>query len=269
MDASEYVDVVLQTIHANLRPQEGLITAARLGYVLRRDHPEVSWQRFGYPSLKSFLEYLQTQALVTICHTEKEALAVAPTEQVPAATAPRLNRSLRRPFWIAFVLETPPGRRFIHRPSGTVRMAESEEPSPPSEWVEVEPIPQETQREWALEFVRTHCPNELAAVESIIQEEDWYLKVPEVLDQEQKRQLNRHRSGHVASYVESWCRRNGIDPSFAFEQPQQKHAAPMAVPRTGEPIRDQVLRALAKMPTHELLELPIPLKYVLAVKEPC
>ncbi|MEQ8482975.1 MAG: hypothetical protein RIB46_01295 [Pseudomonadales bacterium] len=218
--------------------------------------------------MKSFLEYLQEQTLVTICQTDKQALAVAPAEQAGLPTAvPRSKRSLKRPYWIAFVLETPPGKRFIHRPSGTVRLAEPERPAPSAEWVEVEPISQETQREWALEFVRTHSPAELAAVENVLQDEEWYVKVPEVLNQDQKREFNRHRSGHVAKYVESWCRNNGIDSSVAFEQPQQTFAPSATVRRADEQLRDQVLRALAKMPTHELLEIPIPMKYVFPSKD--
>ena len=78
-------------------------------------------------------------------------------------------------------------------------------------------------------------------------------------------QWNRMRTGRVVEFVEKWCAENSVplasvmDTGSSSVHPQQ--IAPHT--RIDESVRHQVLDALARMTTEELLEIPIPAKHLI------
>jgi hypothetical protein len=276
----EYVDLAHQLIQSNLSPADNGITAARLGFLLRQSQPGLDWKAFGFGSLKGLLEYMEQHGLVEVGDNAKKALAVWPPtksfELRPPATSKPTFNPITKPFWVAFVVHQPQGRRFYHRPSGTIRMGLRDEPSPADEWVEITPISEETQKSWARAFITKRQLQAREELADALNEPDWYRAFPEALaniDVPLTREWNRSRSARVSETVQSWCAASALDPAVAFQG--------KAVPVGGEPqvssktvparrpaqrpdsLRATVLSALARLPTEYLLEIPIPAKYLL------
>lgn len=278
MDLENYLDFVSQVIKANADPSDASITAARLGVILRSSNPEQTWQSFGFASLSALLRVMQDRAMLKVGPNQKQALTVwAQTDSVahaPVEPRPRYN-PLRKPFWVAFVLEQPLGRRFVHRRSGEVRLGLAQPPSPADEWIEVEPIKTELQRSWAQEFLRMKSLGSDPRVAEALGAHDWFMRFPTQLEELQVgvgRDWNRYRSQKVSEQVEKWCLEAGVDREFVFQtsgtmvSSAKGASKPIERPTAGkdDSVRRLVLGALAQLPTEYLLEIPIPAKYLLS-----
>jgi hypothetical protein len=283
MNIHDYEKFAVEVVNTNLGQNGRFLTAARLGFLLRRYQPAINWQNFGYSTLKEFLLVLEGKKLLRLADNEKGALAVwLPQEQFrlepTKAQPPKWYAPLRKPFWLSFVVEQPPGRRFFNRVTGVIQFGLREAPTPPDQWVEITPISSETQKGWAKEFLNTknlgNDPRTTAALDDV----EWFRKLPDVLrsiDLLLVRDWNRLRTMRVSEAVQVWCTTHTIDTGVAFQAPgetsgfdlwtgrisrSRSHSIPAA---SRNDVRSLVLSALARMPTESLLEIPIPAKYLL------
>jgi hypothetical protein len=277
MNVNEYVDLALQIIRSNISPQDRSITAAQLGMLLRRAQPEADWKTHGFPSLKALLLTMQERHLIEMGQNPKQALAVTPTERPFALEPPAPSRTfnpLAKPFWVAFVVEQPWGRRFFHRPTDTIRMGLMEAPSPGDEWIEITPISGETQKIWARDFLKKPELQERKELAQALDEPGWFRAFPArlaTIDPQLVKEWNRSRSVRVSETVKAWCVKYAINPSVAFQSERWRPSLKSQGARHGQsgqaPLmksaRTTVLAALARLPTEYLLEIPIPAKYLL------
>jgi hypothetical protein len=284
MTPVDYVDIALQLIRTHASANDQGITAAHLGALLHRSVPNCDWRNLGYTTLKQFLMTMEADDLVQLGETTKGALSVSPKNKTfalePTGTPPksRTFNPLRKPFWVAFVVYEPRGRRFFHRPSGNIRMGAREAPAPRDEWIEIPPIPDETQREWAEEFLKKQSLRNREEFAQILDDPEWVKKLPKELagiEPGLAKEWNRQRSVRVSEAVQVWSSTNGIDPSIAFQSgprapktTDSRLVQAKGVAGTPKSARARVLSALALLPTEYLLEIPIPAKYLLPPDAP-
>lgn len=277
MSVDEYFSFALQVIKSNLNPNHGYLHVARLGVLLRNSNPGVTWQKFGFTTLAAFLEVLSDRRQIDLIKTEKGALAVklpdVEFQLEPPPSRPAYN-PLRKPVWVAFVLEEPGGRRFLHRVSGRVLLSIQQVPSPADEWVEITPVSSEEQRGWAREFLGAKQIRREELVEAVDATE-WYKDFPRELrelDPLLLREWNQIRSAKISEVVTSWCASNAISTALVFQSAPRVPRAPSLKAREpveheefrpADDIRQIILDALSRLPTEALLEIPIPAKYLL------
>lgn len=273
MTAEDFVDQALQLVKANLDPRTHQITLALIGDGLKKLGLEKGWKQLGHRTLLSFFESLQAQGRVELVKTPKGALAVqlGLGEGAPsAAQAPARFVPLLRSIWVAFVLSTPSGRRYISQDTGEVRVGLQEPPSIGGHWVEIAPIPDGTQRDWARTFLEENAVSNLHEVETALASPVWHRDFPEALrssSPELRSRWNRVRSLRISAIVERWGIENNVprEHLFQMQAPQRDVGndpcrAPVVMQQEDplERRRELILRALASLPTERLLEIPIP-----------
>jgi hypothetical protein len=283
MNVEEYERSALDLIKSSARSKpDGKLTAAQLGALLRRTHPGLTWRDLGFRSLGEFLKRLSMTGAIVIGETRYGALAVSTTSNehtvdvpaVPTNRTPPTYNPLAKQFWQAFAVEVPPGRRYFHRLTHFVRLGATETPSPADEWVEITPISRETQKQWANSFLESSNCQSGGEVARALDAPDWYRRFHELLfsnDPELAKRWNQERSQRISNCVKSWCTKNAVDPSVAFQSYVRRDITRNVVAHlraeidAGAPAdaRKAILAALSKLPTEYLLEIPIPGKYFL------
>lgn len=164
MDKQSFLSAVLDLITSNYPEDKARgLKAAEVGLLVRNSLAGTSWADFGFPKLKDVLSALERQGLIRTGSDAKFAYTVwiheendrgASSRLVPPQREMTRFRPLLKPVWTAFVADKPHGRRFLSKSDGTVRMGLSEEASPGSDWVEMTPVGQDTQRSWARDFLK-------------------------------------------------------------------------------------------------------------------
>jgi hypothetical protein len=283
MDNKEFLGAVLDLIRLNYPAhQPGGIRVAYLGNLIHRAFPNVHWTSFGFLKLKNVLDELETQGAVRTGRDHNGTFVVWPAnapvsatpaipESKPALSARPYLPMLRREVWFAFVSETPVGRRFLDRNTGDVRMAASNVPSDSGDWVEIQPIDQETQRQWARDFLTAQGLLN-GEVQTCLADRQWYRRLAEFLEQRRPEALaswNRLRTQNAIGHVRNWCeshavRFDSVTESFLRRKQFDESASG---PRTKD-LRQALLKAIEKMATSELLELPIPAKHLVQALRP-
>lgn len=295
MQKSEFASRALDILQSEAAPGQ-LITAAKIGLLLRREFDGPAWKDAGYASLKKFLVEMEQDGLLQVGESEHGALAAAVTSEVPATklgTATKnegasagkfekaasldeqtaIHRPLRSMFWQAFAISSPPGRRFLNKATGEVRMGQKGVPESEVEWVEIEPISTDTQREWAREFLASKNLNSAEPFGDAVASDDWYRAVPSALrshSPELASEWNRMRSANIARVAYRWAKNNNINPNSIFiatdaKQRLIKTQLPIADLSNlkEDQIKKFVLQAMSQAPIDWLLEIPIPTKYLL------
>lgn len=272
MTYEEYLDLVVQTIAKNLKSDSNCLTAAALGGLLRQACPEENWKTFGKRTFSELLADLELQGRLSLIKTDKDALAVVlrnPVSLPAVATVEKFN-PLRKSIWDAFVLVAPEGRRFMHRRTGTVRVALDIAPAPADDWVEIIPIGIDTQREWAQAFIAEGHGNATDAAAQTLLDENWhpqmFVQLLKRSDQNVARLWNRFRSAKVSSLVKEWLVQHVLPSELAFQSSVQATGAKSpsieigdAIPANeSEEVRRAILTALSALPLEKLLEIPIP-----------
>jgi hypothetical protein len=288
----EYVDLALRLIETESSSPGHAVTAAFLGVLLRRARPDITWEAFHLRTLKDLLIEMKRRGLIEFGENNSGALAVWPAQRVlrlDPPPRPKTFNPLRKQFWVAFVVDQPKGRRFVHRPTGLIKMGLTESPSPVDEWIEITPVSDTLQRQWLSEFLSTRSLSKDAngiddpVFAAVLQSDDWFRELPHALadrDPQLVREWNRLRSSRVSEAVRTWCAKNAMDSSLAFESSDHTYSAaaqlksdaprPEGVLETAdaassktESTRSRILAALQQLPTEYLMEIPIPAKYLL------
>lgn len=285
MTREQYLQSVGELVHSNDRPATGL-KASTLGNLILRSLPE-HWNRHGFLTLKEVLQELERRGQLRMGLDSQKMLAVWSTvppkatevrQQAPVGPSPRDSRDrsmsfprLRREVWVAFVNALPPGLRFMHRRTGVIQMGQAFSPNGDENgWVPITPIPQEQQKQWALELVNQF---HLEDVRDAINDPMWHLRFAVALKGSRTDALthwNRVRSTNVGEIVSAWCEQNRVPRDLVLDT--QVRTTRTSEEGTGHAdvgadVRQRVLDALSRMPTHELLEIPIPSKYLLTGHE--
>jgi hypothetical protein len=272
MTYEEYLDLVVQIVAKNTKPESRWITAAALGTLLRQASPEANWKTFGKRTLSEFLADPRFAGRLSLTKTEKDALAVVLDEVPPLSISHVIEtfNPLRKSIWEAFVLVTPEGRRFMHRRSGIVRVGLEIAPAPADDWAEILPLGIEKQLAWANEFVAEGHGDAVRAAEQTLGADHWhphtFAQALRQADENLARQWNRFRSSKVSSVVKDWLAQHAIPSEFAFQS--SSRVTDVKGPsievgesvRTGETetVRRAILMALSSLPLEKLLEIPIP-----------
>jgi len=276
MQTAEYLETVLQIIRANQRIPG--LKASTLGQLIMRRLPNERWTQFGFPTLKSLLLQLQQRGAIKLDLDAQKTLAVWVSDQPPPTTpaneAPPPSQKfnpLKPDFWRAFAISWPTGRRFANRVTGSVRMGLTEDPHPADQWTEITPISEADQKDWARQFLVDSQRNDLA-LHRALDQTAWFVEFPRALrttDRLLAFAWNRTRSEKVSAAVQNWCLEKKFDLQLAFEQPAArapKASSAQAAHALGDApdkARAIVLAALSRMSTDELVEIPIPAKYLL------
>lgn len=277
MTYEEYLDVVVRLTSQSVSPDTGMVTAAALGVLLRRAHPDEHWRSFGKRSLSELLRDLERQGRLRLVETNKGALAVAhgglEPAPAPSTVVERFN-PLRKSVWEAFVMATPRGRRFMDRESGAIRLALDVAPTPADDWIEIAPVGTERQRAWATEFLRSPENQGVSHLERRVHDADWlptaFGRAIREADPVAGQKWNIFRSAKVSALVKEWLATNALPTDLAF-QPSRSSEVSTERPTPARSVVDQVtdtraviLAALATLPTEKLLEIPIPAGTILA-----
>ena len=283
MDKQGFLSVVADLIVSNYPEDEQRgLRASEVGLLVRHALPETNWSEFGLPKLKDILVELERQGRIRTGVDAKFAYTVWLGEEkvrersdrplLPPQSNLRRFRSLRKAIWTAFVADRPHGRRFLNRIDGTVRMGLLEVPSPASEWVGINPVPQDTQRSWAREFL-AQCQlsehNELlATLETDLWYRDFVQKLRE-LRQDDAGLWLRLRSERIIEHVHEWIEKNGVPQDHVFEA-QEAPKRSVHVRGIGKypDLREGLIAAVESLTTDELLQLRIPARKLLTVFRP-
>ncbi|HUY93034.1 MAG TPA: hypothetical protein VMV10_30170 [Pirellulales bacterium] len=287
MNPEQYLQLVATQICENFAPNDptGSMTAAKVGYLVRRTVPEPS-SAFGFLKFKDALIELERRGLVRLGPNSKGALAVwrlageaaeavagGPPVAPFAPVSLRPSRFLRPPVWSAFVSQFPEGERLFNKVSGELRLGRAGDAEPNDDWAKIDSLDIDAQREdsraFLLEEGRQDDPSLLAAIES----PRWYSDLPAALraiDRALEGKWKRHRSRWVIAHVEKWCGENGISHALVFQQAAPSRHALSSPPgiRSGGDLKEHLLAALRRMSTGQLLALRIPAKHLVEVLRP-
>ncbi len=275
LSKEEFLQSVLQIIRNNQRAGAGL-SAAALGLLISKSLP-AKWNDFGFANLKLMLQELEARSKVRVGNNEKDALTVWAVEScaVPVSAEPTAHPTplayLRKEVWNAFVASLPYGSRYLERKTGEVRMGLFTPPTSDGSWTEITRITDDVQRLWMREFLAEKNVSIAGSIQEALQSTAWYFAVPKILRETNvsiEKEWNGVRSRRVTAVVFDWCAREGVarEVIIAQQSKGRKSAQAQSVPNSTAEFsaRTQVLDALAKMETHELLALAIPAKYLIS-----
>lgn len=269
MEYREYLEFVDRTVRQNLKPGSSSITAAALGLHLSRAAPDTKPQDFGKRSLLGVLEDLELQGKVKRTSTDKGALAVEP---ISAGSNVDLQRPapLRKAVWAAFALINPTGRRFMSRSNGRIVVGGTVAPGPAVDWLEIQPVTSLRQKKWAEEFSETLDAERALGVKALIENRGWaphsFVQSLRQIDEDLSRKWNRYRTQLVVEEVTNWLSSHGLPKEWAYSTPSSEPAEPLLGVERAQHTRKLVLRALELMSTDQLLEISIPVKFLIAAQ---
>jgi len=282
MDQKEFVSTISGIIQKNYpTDRKRGLKASEVGVLIRVTLPDIKWEDLGFQKLKDILAELESQKLIETGYDDNHAFTVwlpgssgdygrknRETISVIQGTSGSF-RPLRKPVWTAFVSVFPVGRRFIRKTDGFVSMGMDDHPLPNTDWIEIDPISQETQKSWAKEFLSKFNIEETNELTVSLNEHTWYRTFVEQLRKQNPDDAygwQRLRSSRVVEFVRKWVQQKGVSDELVFEpridytslSKQTQHAKV-------KNLRDGLLAAIAAMNTNELLELRIPAKCLLGV----
>lgn len=292
MEREQFLDAISSVISDEFRlSQEDTILVSRLGIIARRALGGPIWQSLGFPNFRTVLEELEARGKLKCDIDSKDAFIVRrqspychPTnpEYVAAQPITKLHRlvRLRPPVWDAFVREHPTyGLRFINTSTGEIVVGTKEAPVPIEHWKVVSPITAATQQSWASEFVRERCPEIESKIADFFQGSAWFTEFAKLLrgiNSELIAEWNRYRSKQVVCMIEDWCKANDVSFELMATVPSGNERTPRHADGQldasnsgrnqveGRGLRMKLLAVLAKVPTDELLNLKVSLKYLVS-----
>ena len=265
MEYRDYLELVERTVRLNLKPGSSSITAAALGLHLSRAAPDAKPQDFEKRSLLSVLEDLELHGKIKRTVTDKGALAVEP---ISTGSEHDLQRStpLRKPVWAAFALVSPPGRRFMSRSNGRIVVGGADLPGNAGDWLEIQPVTSLRQKKWAEEFTATLDAERSPMVKAMLDNPSWtphsFVQGLRQVDENLSRKWNRYRTQLVVEEVTKWLASHGLPHEWAYSSHPTEPAESLLGLGSTEGARRLVLRALELMPTDQLLEIAIPVKFL-------
>lgn len=289
MNYEDYLSEVERIVSENFRPNDpsGGMTAARAGFLVRQvlgTTPE----QVGLSKFREALDELARRNRIRVGPNSKDALAIwildeaamesgdtGGTGSAGESPAPAFLPRLRNSLWLAFVSESPAGKRYLHRQTGHIVVGRDAPPSSEG-WIEIPAVTPETEKAAAERFVRENNLEKDPRLQAALQSGTWYKDFPESLkqiDERLRRQWNRSRSQRVHAIVEPWRQSNNISSNLIYEpvtEKQRSNQWQQESSRTdsaGE-LHAMLLQAVGRMSVDELMELRIPARYLIAATRP-
>lgn len=276
MEKQEYVSQAGQIIRENFRENDstGSMTAASAAYIVK--HSVGDFRPVGFLKFKEVLDCLAESGEVRIGSNSKHALAIWLNGVTVKQPEPAAFKPLRKKVWYAFISTESDDRRFLSRDTGEVRFSDA----PPfgDDWVEVDPISIESDRDAAKQFLADRNLDS-DTFSDAISDERWFVKFPTKLADANpylSSEWKRARSQRVVEHVRKWCEINQVDPNIVHEtvvEPKARFATSgtrQSVSPSGksEALRNALIEAIGQMSTTELLEIRIPSSHLVAALRP-
>jgi len=248
-EADELVSAILKELWDKYRrPVLGSRLKAALEQRATQMGARFSEQELGY---RGFGEYLRSHPGVSVTLRSGSDLVAVPTDE-SARSGGVQPLWIRPDFWRAFVtFATPDERRFYDPVADTIRRCKGDRQFPGG--VEIKPVPKEAQVEWRVEFLRAvrsdeepqmdlSSPGFFKAFSSIVRS-----------DRDLLHKWNAVLSKYVSAYIKQWADESGLtEVRWTARREAESDDA-----------RRRIYERLDKIPVEELLELSIPLKWLL------
>ncbi len=255
------------------------VDVAYLGNALLKD--QNSWKDHGFGRLSEALEQLQRNGLAEVFRDEKGSLHVRTVaEPVDLGAVPQplslpqhqaRFRPLRSQVWFAFTTPLPSGQqRLINRRTGAILGGAGPPTDSRDDWAPVVPVDEDEQRRWAQEFLDAEPVegDDKELLDTALQVVDWYRQFPARLDERRRRNWNRRRSERVIEYAKSWAREHRVTEDALFVAAAPSSGELHRPPVGPTDLRRALLDVVAKLPTDDLLALPIQARLVIEVVRP-
>lgn len=256
--ARELIEEILGEVWTNSRSG---ILGAQLKSILT-DRARAMGSEFDEKSLgyTSFSRFVQETGVAIVKYRGSNDVLIALKDH-PEALVERDSSHLRirRAFWDAFVRFPVRGEYRGYNPN-TDEIVIGGTADAVADCVSIQPIPKELQLEWRLEFVRELGPESplVDYVEKFTPQVGFNLfsqvlsKHPQFRDS-----WNRAFSAKVSEFISDWAKRYGVRDDIWFESGLQ---------RIEDTARAKLYAILDQVPIEELVELRIPLKWLLDSK---
>jgi len=269
----ELTQFIAEAVRAHFERTGRRMTGAALAEVVRGKYPELDFQRLGLARLADAVRQAEAGGLL-VRHRDVKHMEVSPNANTPAA--PTANPSgfvrLRAEVWRAFVFVNDPSAHFYDRVTRTlipVAPTETDQISQLStsdRYVGISPIPATQQQEWMKQFLATRTAlKDLAAP---IDVPTWWtafsgwLRDHSDKDPAAARAWSIYRARRVSEQVTAWATENNVPPSALFLSPRGDDGRRTGYGSDEDANRRAVLATIAEMSYDDLMELRLPLKYV-------
>jgi hypothetical protein len=260
LDAAKTIvrDILLERWASGKRPVLG--SSLKLEAMRRADAAGHSFSErdLGFPS---FLAFLEGTGIAEVAIRGGTDIAVAPRGE-PATGGDVIGESrarIRPEFWNAFVRFPRPKRKRAFDPRSDRIIETPIELLIVSPLVEIEPIPQATQLEWRRAFAAARADGPLGDLADRLQVDGGFSAFSKALDPypEIRREWNVEVSRQVSSAIRNWASAAGIAETVWIENRER--------PEADAVLRGKVYRILDRVPASRLLDLRIPLGWLVEI----
>lgn len=255
----------------------GSMRASDVGVILRAGMGESAAYNAGYRKLKCLLTALSVRGAIRIGINSKDAFAIWLTDtngqgdvqparvEIESGSPLRSTRWLQKPVWNAFVVTHPDGLRVLNRTTGEIRLAQTCVPAPPDEWVLIDRIDPQAEKEAARQFLASKNIELSEGIRQALESDRWFIKLPEVLTAPLSLLWKRARTAHVIKMVGEWRQHHKVGEQFVYGTAT---ANIRGGGREATGLRQPLLAAIRRMGTEELLTLAIPARHLVAELRP-
>lgn len=302
-NVDEALDLLSAVVRESHEHGRGLTAASTKARMRHRSEQKFDEKLVGFASFRAFLAEAQARGRVTV-HQGEFDLLITPPGAEPWAAAPSTRsrpggaggvvttgapRRIHWHLWRNFVDWTPGLERFYDRqekeafrlparPSprerGDKRALREALTADPARFVPIKPIPFEDQLGWMHEFTdQQHTPIKEQLQLALASERparDFTAQVRGV--PALSNAWHSYLVEQVSRVIERWATSQGVDTEI-FEPPRTpvRASAPGGAHedprRGGSSLRAMLHRAIDRMPEHELMEISLPVGYLVETRE--
>lgn len=264
--------------------QNDSLLGSRIGLILRRLDPGFHPGVFGDSNLGALLARFsdvgdivsRSPDLIFRYGSSPQSPLSAPFSTV--ADRPHLDREL----WLAFVADRPDPARYLDLHTNkviAVALTSSDQNAAVSpidqeteRYLHIPPIPQNEIRSVALEFIESHnCDSDAREkLRAHLDAEDWFKQFTDTASAVGvlKPWLDAHRA-FVTSRAIAWLKKHNVMMNLFIKRQYERKNLPQRQLGSSNPLglqrenlREVVIRAISRMPEEDLLNISIPLRYL-------
>lgn len=234
-------------------------TGAHVNNVLLRSDPGFSPHRYGFERLGDLLRRGHDEGHFVYVPGSPDRLY--PVGVSPDSAAVRHDAAptyrVRRDLWQAFVRDDGVQRSYDRETDQVVLGCGDGQRA-----IEIQPISAETQKSWLRKRLESEPTVEQELIERLLSSPKWFAEVarPGALPPPVNESWRRERGVRIYGEISKWLAKHALSMNLREQEPEGYEHGGQGRPATGR-LRFAMLRAISKMPTHELLRLPIPLIY--------
>lgn len=259
----EIASQVVQQLHEKRHaPIPGAILKPAVTSAVASRGEEFDLKALGF---SSFAEFVATIPGIALQRRPGSDFLVAPTSSSEVLAAFAEDKPpIRRDFWRAFVeFPTADTVRLYDSASDKIR---AEPAGTSTEGILVDPIPLEVQLQWRREFAAEQTGEIRDALTTIVERQgrgafnDFARYVrdnPTVF-----RVWNRYQQKQVADWVERWSRKHGLSDDLWRGVSRSSVHQPVTINR-----RAEIYNLLDQVPIEDLLQIKVPLEWLLKITQ--